>query len=806
MSPEKENVNNDGYSEEVQKKLEIKRHALAVLFGGSSVPLLPVLDEERSSKSTSGAKNGRTTSGHSQTRQGNSTKTLSNFMPEIKESHSVAAKNKNSSLHRQPSQERISRTRSSSETMTTSEEEETLRAFTKSRRAVRRRTSASRGSRGADGLRDDEAPPMRPLLRRRSTRFSWSEQDSGDVSGSSTSLFGRRGSMSTRMSDWRRISLLIKQEEELKEIQKKKEARKKFIRAAKLVIVLYRVYKVIFKTKKDSERIEPHTFTSLAEEYQSDNMKLSGLSFDRNYFKVKKEVGITQEVKHILSSPSYFRTKEQLGVALIGLQTMKSFAEYPLHMQEKLVKVAWYEFIPPKRVIIRQGHYAENFYFVICGSVVVTILSNNPDTGESSLRTVAVLRRGSSFGEIAILHHGRRTATVSSQGPVHLLAITREDFFDIFMRGQEPGQEPEHVKFLRQINFMKYWPIEILKQHPEMCLFHFYKRGQVIVKDSEKSEWIYVVKSGTCQVLMQLKAVKPNLHTGRDSFEDERQSRLQSTSTTDNEVNSRLRSKTLSLPDIEPLKVSSPKRVMLGQHTKAVTLQHMDIRSLSDTPTFLTRSKTLSESEEDEMDNLPSHTITHMTNHVTNHMTASLPNIDMRKGATPSQQSFSPSTFRDFSSLSSAKSKRSSSKREKKRKSVSPSIPSINVSADPVRRRRASIPTDRKGISVFIQVELLHPKDCFGLSSLDFDFGFDYKQSSVSLVSRGAECIMVKKDFFMKHAPNAVKRNVRSLVYPYPTAEKLQENLQSHTNWSTYKTETMTGILNDQSKMKDLKA
>ena len=29
--------------------------------------------------------------------------------------------------------------------------------------------------------------------------------------------------------------------------------------------------------------------------------------------------------------------------ALIGLQTMKSFAEYPLHMQEKLVKVAWYE-------------------------------------------------------------------------------------------------------------------------------------------------------------------------------------------------------------------------------------------------------------------------------------------------------------------------------------------------------------------------------------------------------------------------------------------------------------------------------
>eukprot|EP00057_Strongylocentrotus_purpuratus_P009733 XP_011664207.1 PREDICTED: uncharacterized protein LOC100893884 [Strongylocentrotus purpuratus] len=803
MPPEKEMVNSDGYDEEIHRKLEVKRNALAALFGSSSIPTLPKLAEDSLSTLTPGVKDGvvgRTTTGRGPVqRRGSTTKLLSNFMPDINEINSVA-KSKNFSLHRQTSQERISRTRSNSETMTISEEEETLRAFTKSRRMTRRRTSASRGSRGGEGQREDEAPHIRALLRRRSTRFSLTEQDGGDVGGSSSSMFGRRGSMNPRMSDWRRISLLVKQQEELKEMQRKEEARKKFIHAAKLVIVLYRVYKVIFKTKKESDLIEPHTFTSLAEEYQSDNMKMSGLSFDRNYFKVKKEVGITQEVKNVLSSPSYVRTKEQLGVALIGLQTMKSFAEYPLHMQEKLVKVAWYEFIPPKRVIIRQGHYAENFYFVISGSVVVSILSNNPDTGESSMRTVAVLRRGSSFGEIAILHHGRRTATVSSQGPVHLLAITREDFFDIFMRGQAPGQEPEHVKFLRQINFIKYWPMEILKQHPEMCLFHFYKRGQVIVKDSAKSEWIYVIKSGTCQVLMPLKAVKPSLHPGKEALADDRASRLESTTMTDNGVDSRLRSKTLSLPDIKPLKVSSPKRAMLGQHSRSITLQHMDIRSLSDTPTFLTRTKTLSESDEDDMDNLPSHMVSHMTNHVTNHMTATLPIIDMRKGATPSRQSFSRSTFRDFSS---GKAKRSNSNREKKRRSVSP--PNINVSADSLRRRRASIPTDRKGISVFIQVELLQPKDCFGLSSLDFDYGFDDEQSSVSLVSRGAECIMIKKDFFTKHATNAVKRNVRSLVYPYPTAEKLQQNLQSHSNWSMYKAETMTGILSDHSKVKDLK-
>ena len=32
-----------------------------------------------------------------------------------------------------------------------------------------------------------------------------------------------------------------------------------------------------------------------------------------------------------------------LSQAMYGLQSLPSFAEYPLHMQEKLAKVAWYE-------------------------------------------------------------------------------------------------------------------------------------------------------------------------------------------------------------------------------------------------------------------------------------------------------------------------------------------------------------------------------------------------------------------------------------------------------------------------------
>lgn len=59
------------------------------------------------------------------------------------------------------------------------------------------------------------------------------------------------------------------------------------------------------------------------------------------------------------------------------------------------------------------------------------------------------MRRGASFGELALLHRSKRTATVTSQGTVHVLAIEREDFFDIFMSGQNPGDLPEHIRFLK---------------------------------------------------------------------------------------------------------------------------------------------------------------------------------------------------------------------------------------------------------------------------------------------------------------------------------------------------------------------
>ncbi|CAG2238180.1 unnamed protein product [Mytilus edulis] len=155
------------------------------------------------------------------------------------------------------------------------------------------------------------------------------------------------------------------------------------------------------------------TFTDIASEAESSTLKSSGLSFDPNYFKAKKEINISNEVKNILSLPSEQRSPEQI--------------------QTSTTKKDYYS----------SGHFAENFYFILSGQAVVTLLLKDPKTGASFVKTATIMRKGMSFGELALLHHSRRTATVTSQGTVQLLTIGRADFFDIFMSGRGPDDIPD---------------------------------------------------------------------------------------------------------------------------------------------------------------------------------------------------------------------------------------------------------------------------------------------------------------------------------------------------------------------------
>ena len=45
-----------------------------------------------------------------------------------------------------------------------------------------------------------------------------------------------------------------------------------------------------------------------------------------------------------------------------------------------------------------------------------------------------------------------RTATVESATAMELLVIGKEDFIRIFMKAEDPDDEPDHIKFLKYDN------------------------------------------------------------------------------------------------------------------------------------------------------------------------------------------------------------------------------------------------------------------------------------------------------------------------------------------------------------------
>ncbi|XP_030055209.1 cyclic nucleotide-binding domain-containing protein 2 [Microcaecilia unicolor] len=166
-------------------------------------------------------------------------------------------------------------------------------------------------------------------------------------------------------------------------------------------------------------------------EYVGATREASNLLFDRNYFKAKQERMISSDAQLVLSSPPANRTSEGIKLAMLSLRgIIDSYAQYPVHIQEKLARAGWYECFGPGRVVIRQGHVPQNFFLILSGTAVVTKVSVNKKTGELYSKTVAFLKRGKCFGDVAILTSNRRNATVVCHDTVSVLAVPREDFLE----------------------------------------------------------------------------------------------------------------------------------------------------------------------------------------------------------------------------------------------------------------------------------------------------------------------------------------------------------------------------------------
>ncbi|XP_031753205.1 cyclic nucleotide-binding domain-containing protein 2-like [Xenopus tropicalis] len=290
----------------------------------------------------------------------------------------------------------------------------------------------------------------------------------------------------------------------------------KYLHKFRTAVFVVQVIRSLIKMYRDyaASRLEPISFS----EYAVFETNTTSLLFDLSLFKAKMEKTISAEAQAILTNPPEKRTSEGVKMAMFSLRsTVDAFARYPVHIQEKIARTGWYECFGPGRVIIRQGHVPQNFYLILSGTAVVTKVSRNKETGEHFSNTVAFLKKGKYFGDVAILTNAKRNATIVCHETVSLLAISREDFLDIFQTS-EIQEGPDYLNLLHSIDLLNGWPIHKLPyNNPRTCVHAFYRSGTVITKDSKASSKIYVIRTGSVRVLKSvtlesLSSSSPKVH------------------------------------------------------------------------------------------------------------------------------------------------------------------------------------------------------------------------------------------------------------------------------------------------------
>ncbi|XP_052778604.1 uncharacterized protein LOC128216051 [Mya arenaria] len=603
---------------------------------------------------------------------------------------------------------------------------------------------------------------------------------------------------------------------------------------AKFLVLLLRAWKVHSNNINESLVDNNSSLDMITRGNQVD------LMFDITEYKAAKEANIPPAVKKILLKKQKERTDEEQYYVQIFLRNYKSIAEYPVKMQKMIAQRAWIESYDIKRVIVREGHVPMCFYFILSGSAIVSTMENGVP------KTVMFLNRGDSFGDVAILNHAHRETTVITRDKIELLCMTDTDFVDIFMSG---GIRDSNDPFLQSINFLKGWPRELLIDNPKRCIFSYFKRGTILVTDTSHSDWIIVVKSGSASLLKKLQNVNVKKKKTKEQFWDlrdevisecpveseamlshEEQVQLMFEEEKRNVEDQNLHVRFFALPEINVKTNDSYNelKLMKDEYMNANTVNRAlgQLEKLADAGADV-------RSETGNSTSMRSESVKKL-------QMSRRKSLAMLKGPFKSMGGVNrESSFASISSRNGIASREAKSSRVAFDLSVKPVTRGSESNVKPARResyanlrlgaregseidniqkvddwQEMALPTMVAGSPirdltikppearpVFVEIQALLKGQVFnelqGLAEMLFE-----NQPNFSLVSNGAECIMIEKKFYMENASQAQIVKLKEMTFPYPSNENLQSNLENKIRWDLHKKLTINTILRDVNQRK----
>jgi len=229
------------------------------------------------------------------------------------------------------------------------------------------------------------------------------------------------------------------------------------------------------------------------------------LLFNPNNFKCRQQVSFPIWARKVCKSKPEHRTPEQLHNIVSIMRQLKDFRKYSKKMQLLLAKIARYECFGRRRVVIRKGHFGVCFYFVFSGSVGVVIDTDEDKAFDKDGRSlVNVMRKGDSFGEVALVQKCRRSATAVCMEYTEFLVIDKDQFYELGIDKFAEEEMMFRFNFMKSLDIFSTWKDDDLIELASGGRNMEYLCDKVIEEDSTKSEFIWIITKGHAHVLRLL--------------------------------------------------------------------------------------------------------------------------------------------------------------------------------------------------------------------------------------------------------------------------------------------------------------
>ncbi|MGH0114850.1 UNVERIFIED_CONTAM: hypothetical protein FKN15_064092 [Acipenser sinensis] len=314
--------------------------------------------------------------------------------------------------------------------------------------------------------------------------------------------------------------------------------------------------------------------------------------------------------------------------------------------------------------------------------------------------------------------------------------------------------------FLSELKFLKGWPLQLLEDNPGKCVVKHFKRGAVILQTSSITDWIYIVRSGSCSVMKVFKmdqgveAIFPAKRKKQSSI-------FQAAST-------------LVHPGT-PTEGHEHEKIILDKHTTKTQQKKRTVR------------------HDEGKENAPS--VSHRTGLIDFN-----PQRPVNGSRSPENQVWgvtedSECGLRERHPNTIVLETKMDDKSSKVNKLPSPMksayLRARLVVPSPVSEKLEAEKdkTDEMNLSkttimkpAFIMIDTLVKGSVFGLS----DFLFS-DQPSCYIISNGAECLQISKKFYLDNASQDVLDKLRQQQHPYPGEKELLERLQKEMQWQAFR-------------------